>query len=445
MMQLEVAGKRYPVSAGETVIGSAPEAAIPLSGEGVRPRHAVVQSTAEGTAAIRPAEPGADLLINGVRLGSDPTPVLHGDKIQIGGHEILAVDPGRTGNTQLFDSGAFADLVPRPLVPKPAAGASGGRLICLTDGREYTIQDGTLVFGRDASADVVVSGTEVSRRHAEIKTTPDGYVLMDLSVNGTYVNGQRVGRSHLLARADVIRVGHDEFRFYADAAPAPAPMPPRPTPPEPVRPPTGAGARLSDTLMGLPAEALKESETPTPAQASPAVAPIASLLVRTGSLRGRRMPIRIPVVNVGRADFNDIVLAEPSVSTTHAKLQRREGLWVVSDLGSTNGTYVEGEPVVGETALLPGSTIRFGDVAVLFEPHDEGPVVAPAGGTQVMDRVDAEPARPPMADEARPVEPRPARRPLRASTPKPSGPPAWLVALLLLIGVVIAYLLLTSS
>jgi pSer/pThr/pTyr-binding forkhead associated (FHA) protein len=445
MMQLEVAGKRYTVSTGETVIGSAPEAAIPLSGEGVRPRHAVVESTSEGTAAIRPAEPGADLLINGVRLGSDPTPVLHGDKIQIGGHEILAVDPGRAGSTQLFDSGAFADLVPR-MPPKIPGGASGGRLVCLTDGREYTIEDGTLVFGRDASADVVVSGSEVSRRHAEIKPTPDGYVLMDLSVNGTYVNGQRVGRSHLLARADVIRIGHDEFRFYADAAPPPAPMPPRPAPAEPVRPPTGAGARLSDTLIGLPAEALKESETPTPVHATPAVAPIASLLVRTGSMRGRRMPIRVPVVNVGRADFNDIVLAEPSVSTTHAKLQRREGLWVITDLGSTNGTFVEGEPVEGETDLAPGTTIRFGDVAVLFEPHDEQ-AVAPqpqAAATRVMDRIGAEPARPPMSDEARAAEPRPARRPIRASTPKPSGPPAWLVALLLLIGLVIAYLLLTS-
>jgi pSer/pThr/pTyr-binding forkhead associated (FHA) protein len=444
MMQLEVAGKRYPVSTGETVIGSAPEAAIPLSGEGVRPRHAVVQSTAEGTAAIRPAEPGADLLINGVRLGSDPTPVLHGDKIQIGGHEILAVDPGRSGSTQLFDSGAFADLVPK-MPPKVSAGASGGRLVCLTDGREYTIEDGTLVFGRDASADVVVSGTEVSRRHAEIKTTAEGYVLMDLSVNGTYVNGQRIGRSHVLARADVIRIGHDEFRFYAEAAPAPAPLPPRPAPPEPVRPPTGAGARLSDTLMGLPSEALKESETPTPVQPTPAVAPIASLLVRTGSLRGRRMPIRVPVVNVGRADFNDIVLAEPSVSTTHAKLQRREGLWVISDLGSTNGTFVEGEPVVGETDLAPGTTIRFGDVAVLFEPHDNEVPARQAEGTRVMDRVDAEPARPPTADEARTAEARPARRPIRAATPKPSGPPAWLVALLVMIGLVIAYLLLTHS
>ncbi|HEY9444725.1 MAG TPA: FHA domain-containing protein [Gemmatimonadales bacterium] len=440
MMQLEVAGKRYPVAAGETVIGSAPGAAILLSGEGVRPRHAVVQATSEGTAAIRPAEPGADLLINGVRLGTDPTPVLHGDKIQIAGHEILAVDPNRAGSTQLFDSGAFSDLIPRN-VAKPAAAASGGRLVCLTDGREYGIESGTLVFGRDASADVVVSGNEVSRRHAEITTTADGYVLMDLSVNGTYVNGQRVGRSHRLARADVIRIGHDEFRFYADAAPAQAPMPPRVAPAEPIRPPTGAGNRLSDTLIGLPSEALKESETPTPVQ--PTVVPIASILVRTGSLRGRRMPIRTPVVNVGRADFNDIVLAEPSVSTTHAKLQRRDGLWVISDLGSTNGTYVEGEPVAGETPLAPGTTIRFGDVAVLFEPHDD--VAVPlVSGTQVLERVEAESARPPEAEEAHPAEPRPLRRPIRASAPKPSGPPAWLVALLVLLGLVVAYFLLTS-
>jgi len=445
-MQLEIAGKRYPVAAGETVIGSDPEAGIPLAGEGVRPRHAVVQATSEGAAAIRSAEPGADLLINGVRLGTDPTPVLHGDKIQIAGHEILAVDPARTGNTQLFDSGAFADLVPRAPAKPPATG-SGGRLVCLTDGREYTITGGTLVFGRDAAADVVVAGSEVSRRHAEIQVTPDGFVLMDLSVNGTYVNGQRVGRSHLLARADVIRIGTDEFRFYAEAAPPQLPMPPRPTPPGtgPIRPPTGAGARLSDTLHGLPAGAL-ESETPTPANPVPAVpnpVPLASLLVRSGSFRGRRMPIRVPVVNVGRADYNDIVLAEPSVSTMHAKLQRRDDLWVITDLGSTNGTYVEGEPVTGETPLTPGITIKFGDVAVLFEPHDE-PAVARPGSTRLMDRVEVEPPGPPVPEEPRP-EPRPVRRPIRATAPKPSGPPLWVVALLVLIGLVVAYLLLTSS
>ena len=69
-------------------------------------------------------------MINGVRLGTDPTPVLHGDKIQIGGHEILVVDSRRSGHTQLFDSGAFADLAPPPPAVKPpvcrqaAAGSS---------------------------------------------------------------------------------------------------------------------------------------------------------------------------------------------------------------------------------------------------------------------------------------------------------------------------------
>ena len=52
--------------------------------------------------------------VNGVRLGAEPTPLLHGDKIAIGSHELLVVDPARAGSTQLFDSGAFADLAPPP-------------------------------------------------------------------------------------------------------------------------------------------------------------------------------------------------------------------------------------------------------------------------------------------------------------------------------------------
>ncbi|HEU5039776.1 MAG TPA: FHA domain-containing protein, partial [Gemmatimonadales bacterium] len=129
MMHLEIGGKRVPIAAGETIIGSAPGNAIILEGEGVLARHAVVTGTPQGAAAIRSAEPGAELLINGVRLGTDPTPVLHGDKIQIGDHELLVVDSRRSGHTQLFDSGAFADLAPPPPKTKPPSAASGGRLV----------------------------------------------------------------------------------------------------------------------------------------------------------------------------------------------------------------------------------------------------------------------------------------------------------------------------
>jgi pSer/pThr/pTyr-binding forkhead associated (FHA) protein len=296
-----------------------------------------------------------------------------------------------------------------------------------------------LVFGRDAASDVVVTGGDVSRRHAEIQVGTEGYVLMDLSVNGTFVNGKRVGRSHLLARADVIRIGTDEFRFYADTAPAAASLAPRPVPSEgALHTPTGASARLSDTMHGVPL-AIPRDPTPTPPSA-PVSLPIASLLVRSGELRGRRLPITLAVVNVGRADYNDIVLADPSVSTTHAKLQRRDDVWVVTDLGSTNGTYVEGEPVTGETALPPGTTLRFGDVAALFEPHDEPRPIGHRAET-----AEAEP-RPARAGDAPPAAPRPAaRRPIRAAAPKPSGPPMWLISLILVAAIVIAYVLLTSS
>jgi pSer/pThr/pTyr-binding forkhead associated (FHA) protein len=438
MMQLEVGGRRIPVATGDTVIGSAPWCAIVLEGEGVRPHHAVVQGTSAGAAAIRTAGADAEVSINGVRLGTDPTPVLHGDKIQIFEHEILAVDPERAGNTQLFDSGAFADL-PTVQAAKPPPRAIGGRVVCLTDGREYSMGSEPLVFGRDAASDVVVTSGDVSRRHAEIQMGAEGYVLMDLSVNGTFVNGRRVGRSHVLARADVLRIGTDEFRFYAETAP-PAPLlAPRPVPSEgPLHTPTGASARLSDTLHGLP---LTVPPDPTPPPPSARVSqPIASLLVRSGEMRGRRLPITLAVVNVGRADYNDIVIADPSVSTTHAKLQRRDDVWVLSDLGSTNGTYVEGEPVTGEIALTPGTTLRFGDVAALFEPHD-----APQPIRQRVDPPAAEPASGWMGD-APPPEPRPAaRRPIRAAVPEASGPPMWVISLFLIAAIVIAYVLLTSS
>jgi len=80
--------------------------------------------------------------------------------------------------------------------------------------------------------------------------------------------------------------------------------------------------------------------------------------------------VRASQATIGRADSCDIVLPESSVSTLHAKLQRREGIWVISDLGSTNGTLVDGERVHDEVPLSPGASIKLGEVMALFEPVD---------------------------------------------------------------------------
>src|SRR5439155_2184077 len=141
--------------------------------------------------------------------------------------------------------------------------------------------------------------------------------------NGTFVNDERVEAQRVLQRADVIRMGEESFRFYADVVPAstPGPQPgpaaeapsaappltgapvrgpaagvlpvspvvPAPAP-APAAPPAGASERLKHTMHGVEA-------VPRPAQA--ATPPLASLLVKSGTLKNQRFPVRTPVFNIG--------------------------------------------------------------------------------------------------------------------------------------------------
>ncbi len=427
MALLELGTKKFTIPAGEVALGSDAACAINLTGAGILPRHAVFQGQADGQVVIRKAVPGADVMINGVRLGAEPTPLLHGDKVEVGGHELTFVDERRSGSTQYVQ----AVHLPQAMAQARAAagkggptGNTGGRVVSLTDGREYVIAGTSIVFGREAGCDVVVAGKDVSRRHAEIVQTPKGYLLVDSSTNGSFVNEERVEGQRILARADVIRIGEESFRFYADVAPPP-PSPPAPRGPPPgpaasapqAAPPTpapagespaSAGERLKNTMHAAePAAAAPPA--PRPSQAGP----LANFLVRSGSLKGQRLQVRTPVANIGRADYNDLVITDASVSTSHAKLQRREGVWVLVDLDSTNGTFVDGERLQGETPIAPGAMVRFGDVQSVFEPTDDALGVAKGGGTQVITS---------MKPQALAAAPAPAPAP--ASAPAPAAPKA---------------------
>src|SRR5437868_2611028 len=414
MSLLELGGNTFTIPVGEVVLGSDAGCAISLPGAGMLPRHAVFQGQADGQVIIRKATPAADVLINGVRLGAEPTPLLHGDKVEVGDHELTFVDERRSGSTQYVQAvsvppgpggpGGPGAAPPRAGARPAAIGTSGGRVVSLTDGREYLITGASLVFGREAGCDVVVAGTDVSRRHAEIVHTPRGYLVVDSSTNGTFVNEEQVQGQRVLGRTDVIRIGEEQFRFYADVAPLTASP----------APPAGPAVRpehLKHTVHGLEAVA-------PPRPSAPA---FASLLVRSGGLLGQRLPVKTPVVNIGRADYNDIVVPDQSISTSHAKLQRREGVWVLVDLDSTNGTFVDGERVKGEAPLAPGALVRLGDVQLLFEPTDERQGVLKGGGTQVLRTPHSSALPVPPTPPARPAPPAP---PASAAPPAPPAPPA---------------------
>jgi pSer/pThr/pTyr-binding forkhead associated (FHA) protein len=119
-----------------------------------------------------------------------------------------------------------------------------GRLTALSDGRAYPIPAAGLVIGRHTSCDVVLASARVSRRHAQVVPAPDGYTLVDESVNGVVVNGVRVDARIVLKQGDIIGIGEAAFRFSSDAERsepdrsmfAGTPAAPRPAAPEPTLP-----------------------------------------------------------------------------------------------------------------------------------------------------------------------------------------------------------------
>lgn len=82
---------------------------------------------------------------------------------------------------------------------------------------------------------------------------------------------------------------------------------------------------------------------------------------------GRRVPVG-EGITIGRLPDCDVVLADGNVSRRHAQIRSIDGRFVVADLGSTNGTRVNGFPVTGSRELADGDEIAVGSTVIRFEP-----------------------------------------------------------------------------
>ena len=81
----------------------------------------------------------------------------------------------------------------------------------------------------------------------------------------------------------------------------------------------------------------------------------------------RREPFEKPEINVGRVQGNDLMLAKGNVSKRHARLLFRDGRFIVTDLKSTNGTYVNGRKIAQATIVREGDKIYIGDFVLRVE------------------------------------------------------------------------------
>jgi pSer/pThr/pTyr-binding forkhead associated (FHA) protein len=376
MPVLQLNDQHFPLGAGPTRIGSGDGVHIALPADAAPGTQAEIERAAGGQVTIRRASATAQVRVNGVALGAEPTPLMHGDRVEIGGVELRYADDAKAGATQFVSVSDIATLggASRDAGARATA-ASGGRLVSLVDGKEYQVPDTGLMLGRDASCDVVVAQNEVSRRHAEIAPGELGYVVRDTSANGVFVNGERVQGSRRLARSDVLRVGTEEFRFHADAAPvssaAPTPIVSAPAAPPPAGAAPVAPSAAAPPIAAAPASMMSQPTAPAMPRVEDPRPEIASLeILNEGPAKGTRFTIRSALSHVGRGAHNDIRLTDDSVSETHAKLQRRDDGWYVVDMSSTNGTYVGGARIVGERRLEGTPDVRFGGMKLRFSPAD---------------------------------------------------------------------------
>src|SRR5215469_2502880 len=93
---------------------------------------------------------------------------------------------------------------------------------------------------------------------------------------------------------------------------------------------------------------------------------MAKLVVLTQSMAGRSYDLATERTTVGRVEDNAIQIAEPSVSSRHCEILLKGEDVVIKDLGSTNGTFINGEKI-SESVLKPGQTLRLGNVELKLD------------------------------------------------------------------------------
>jgi transcriptional regulator with GAF, ATPase, and Fis domain len=95
-----------------------------------------------------------------------------------------------------------------------------------------------------------------------------------------------------------------------------------------------------------------------------------SLVILTGAQRGLERVIDVDLFRIGKSPDNDLVLHDDTVSRVHCEIQRDARGFLVRDLGSTNGTLLEGSEI-REAYLTPGSTLSVGNVQLRLRPFLE--------------------------------------------------------------------------
>lgn len=109
-----------------------------------------------------------------------------------------------------------------------------------------------------------------------------------------------------------------------------------------------------------PAKAAKPAKAPKPPKASRHSKTGPSLTVIEGPLANTVIPLGTAQVTIGRAPDSTLVIDDDYASSRHARVYPGDDGWIVEDLGSTNGTWIDRTRITSPTVLPPGVPLRIG-------------------------------------------------------------------------------------
>ncbi|MEW6404879.1 MAG: FHA domain-containing protein [Chloroflexota bacterium] len=169
------------------------------------------------------------------------------------------------------------------------------------------------------------------------------------------------------------------------------------------------------------------------------------LVMRSGPTPGTTFPLEGDQLTIGRDSSNGVAINDAEVSRRHSRLTFQGGKYVLEDLGSTNGTFVNGQRLAGPVVLKPGDVISLGEqIVLMYDAINTDP-----GATMVASRKPtARPAPPPIQTSAPAytAPPAAASAPTTAPTKQTNIIPIVIgVALFLLICVCVASLLIVDA
>jgi len=100
---------------------------------------------------------------------------------------------------------------------------------------------------------------------------------------------------------------------------------------------------------------------------------MARLVVLSEGIAGRTYDLKVDKTTVGRVEDNAFQIAESSVSSHHCEILLQGSEVIIKDLGSTNGTFINGQKVTTQSPIKSGQILRLGQVEIRFESGDPAP------------------------------------------------------------------------